>query len=234
MVLPEAYSLVSRGYLTCVSLRGLLVGFGLVSVYSVLLLWFFGSSGLVDTCSCVRLRRLHGYALCVWQSLVCWSCLCLARQWIHVYVSLQRLLGYVKVYSECFASIYGGILHEFPSLFCKVDLRILRSIHASRSCDAPGLFPRPLVSHSHLFGVRLWCTRLRIFLGDHSQKRYRILCCLVRQGYVFASVFVAVEVPLVSVSQQRQVRTVQTVLSVPTRLGSCPLLLMTGVWFRLC
>ena len=53
-------------------------------------------------------------------------------------------------------------------------------------------------------------------------------------GYVFASVFVSVEVPQVSVSQQRQVRTVQTVLFVPTRLSSCPLLFMTGVWSRLC
>ena len=31
------------------------------------------------------------------------------------------------------------------------------------------------------FGVRRWCTRLRLFLGGHSQKRFRIQRYLVRQ-----------------------------------------------------
>ena len=35
----------------------------------------------------------------------------------------------------------------------------------TRCFNAPGLFPRPLVSYSHLFGVRPWCTRLRDLSG---------------------------------------------------------------------
>ena len=38
----------------------------------------------------------------------------------------------------------------------------------------------PCLSQS-LVGVHPWCTRVRIFLGDHSQKRFRSQRCLVRQ-----------------------------------------------------
>ena len=54
------------------------------------------------------------------------------------------------------------------STFFFVDLRIRRSSHASRGCDAPGHVLLPLVSGRHLFGVRLWRNGLRIFLGGAS------------------------------------------------------------------
>ena len=79
---------------------------------------------------------------------------------------------------------------------------------------------------SHLFSVRLLSTGLRILLGEHLQKRFRILRYLVRQ---WTHCCVSLR-GCGSVWQQRQAHSVNCACSSSSRLCSCPLL--CGQWPR--
>ena len=51
------------------------------------------------------------------------------------------------------------------------------------------LFPRPLVSGSHLSGVRLWSPGLWTFLGDDFWEESVFSSCWFDSGYLFTSVY---------------------------------------------
>ena len=74
-----------------------------------------------------------------------------------------------------FASVYGVV--EFH-VFLREKLEITDPEVDPR---LSGHVLRPLVSDSHLYGVRvcLWSTRLWIFLGDDSRKGFRVQHSLV-------------------------------------------------------